>query len=269
MRSCMTRSALARASLSAATIKSSRISFSSGFMSDGSRDTLLACPFAVVTTLTAPPPATPSTSIRSSSAWASASFCCMAWACFMMPIRSRIPHLSSWILVPLRTVRGVAPAHKLRLGIRRRRALLAHVHDLGTREAVQHGADQRMADGIVRPLPLGVPALLVEGRRAGFRRGRHHPAAARPVMEEPTQVVQDRAAGAGREIELDPAVLEGDEPGVALQRNLQADLTPLPAQSYHVLEATEARAGGFRLRARRLRARPRGSEGRRAGRLPR
>src|SRR5215831_10785756 len=91
--SCSKVSALRRASAWAATTRSSAISFSSGFINDGSNLTLLSSPLAVIVTRTMPPPAVPSTSIWSSSACMASILVLSSVACFIRPRKSAISRL--------------------------------------------------------------------------------------------------------------------------------------------------------------------------------
>ncbi len=54
--------------------------------------TPLSSPEPARLTLTRPAPDWPSTTVSASLAWASCSFCCIAWACFMIEFRSFISY---------------------------------------------------------------------------------------------------------------------------------------------------------------------------------
>ena len=90
IRSAWAASSLALASAWAATIRSASISMSSGSTTLLSIRTAPMTPAPESDTLTSPLPADPSITVSANRAWASCSFCCMTWACFMIAFRSFI-----------------------------------------------------------------------------------------------------------------------------------------------------------------------------------
>src|SRR4051794_35533540 len=92
---------------------------------------LASSPEPFSTSLTMPPPEVPSTSSSASFAWASASFSCMALACFIREFRS-----FTSILV------GLGVVVRRRGGRRLRRGKGAHPDDLGAREGFHHLAHE-------------------------------------------------------------------------------------------------------------------------------
>src|SRR5579872_7510970 len=263
--SSSTRSALARASAWAATIRSSAISFSSAFISDGSMTIPFIAPLALKITRTMPPPDWPSTSMWSSSACASCSLACMAWACFINPMRSG---MSVKLLKIVLTERNVAIGDVVvdgrRAGLRRIawRVRPAHIDDLGAGEALQHLLHQRMRGDAAQALLLLGLGDFAQSRR--FRAGDEsdHPALARPFLQAASERLGDLRRGALDQREGDAARLETREAHVALQGGLQLNVALRARQRDDVLEPGESWPRRSRRLRRRGRRRPRlGAQG--------
>src|SRR6478672_675823 len=205
----MTSSALRRASAWAATSRSSRISFSSGLTSESSIFTPLSSPLALSFTATMPPPAEPSTSMRSSSAWSSCILVCSCAACFIIPKKSAIVS-SSLVPFPVVAEPDIVGKRNIRVGgdrLRNRVLAAAHADNLGAGETFQHRLDQRI--GAHPDLELGLFHVRhrLQRRRAGLARDHDHPRPAGPELELAGQIVDQRLGGARLERDFKRAVL--------------------------------------------------------------
>src|SRR5579863_6330620 len=119
-------------------------------------------------TATMPPPAKPSTSMRSSSACIASIFDLNSAACFIRPMKSAMNTLYLLVVavvgfaVRLRTQRQVIGIGCGRAGGR------AHVDDLGAGEFRQHRRHQRIGAYAVFQLGLAGLGLRPQTRRAGL-----------------------------------------------------------------------------------------------------
>ena len=125
---------------------------------------------------------------------------------------------------------------------------------------------ERMIGRPFLALTLGGFRLLAQGRRAFFRRQRHHPTLAGPFLERAGEVVCDGAVAGFGEAEFDMAFLETHEAHIAFEGRFQHDLALLAGERHHILEAAKphGRFGLRRLGARlrmRLRRRQRHGAG--------
>src|SRR3984957_21258586 len=246
--SCSRISSLRRASACAATIKSSTISFWSGLSSESSTWTPRRSPLPESFTVSMPPPAVPSTSMRSSSACMVSIFDLSSAACFIRPRKSGIE-----VALVVRCFRHL-------IGARGRAGWRAHLNDFGAGEARQHRLHQWIAARVALELRLALFGLRTQRRRAGLGGDHHHPAPAGPFMELFRQVADQHFRRARFERDFELAVLESNQPHVAFQRALQRDVAFFGGERDQILEAVErARwrillgAAGDRLLQRRCR----------------
>src|SRR6266436_1558254 len=238
-------------------MRSSVISLSSGFISDGSRLTDLTSPFAVIFTVTIPPPAAPSTSMRSSSACIASILDLSSLACFIKPKKSAISRLSLRAAHPPNPTLPLSPGkgegrdgalqivvHIVRpaMGAERRPAIVnrhfgrqlviiigsrdrrcrlrfwpPHGHDLGARKPRQHALHHRISLDAALEFLVARVELRPHRRLAGFRRDRHHPASPGKSREPLTEVADQRLGGARLQRDLQPAVFESYETYVSLK----------------------------------------------------
>src|ERR1700722_10069879 len=170
--SCSRISSLRRASAWAATNKSSTISFWSGLSSDSSTWTPRKSPLPEIFNVSMPPPAVPSTSIRSSSACMVSIFDFSSAACFIRPRKSGIG-----VALVIRHVRYIVGSGDRRAGGR------AYFDNLGAGKSCQHRLYQRIAARVALELRLTLFGLAAQRRRARFGGDHDHPAPAGPVVK--------------------------------------------------------------------------------------
>src|SRR5262249_49062669 len=225
-------------------MRSSVISFSSGFISDGSRLTDLTSPFAVIFTVTIPPPAVPSPSMRSSSACIASILDLSSLACFIKPKKSAISRLSSRAARPS-TLQIIIHIVRPAMGAERRGAIvnrhfgwrlvivngrdrlgglrfrLPDGHDLGAGKPRQHALHHRMGlDATLEFLAASVK-WRPHRRLAGLRRDRHHPAPPGQRREPPAEIADQRPGGARLQRDLQLAVFEAHQTYVSLKCSLE------------------------------------------------
>src|SRR6516162_2963937 len=131
------------------------------------------------------------------------------------------------------------------LGIPRRQRLwqgrraLAHVHDLGTRKAREHGLHERIRAHA--GLELSLPRLILRSDRRLALLGRYHdhPAPIRPLRELAREIVDQRLRGAALQSDLESAVLAAHQPHVALERKLDAEIALLRGKGDQILKARD------------------------------
>src|SRR5580704_17784299 len=226
--SCSKTSSLRRASAWAATIKSSTISFWSGLSSVSSTWTPRKSPLPEIFNVSMPPPAMPSTSMRSSSACMDSIFDFSSAACFIRPRKSGIE-----IPIVVRCFRHVVGAGGGRAARR------AHLDDFGAGEARQHRLHQRIAARVALELGLAFVGLAAQRRRAWLGGHDHHPAPAGPVMQLLRQFADQHFRRARFERDLELAILETHQPHVAFQGALERDVALLGGERDQILEAVE------------------------------
>src|SRR3984957_1616398 len=226
--SCSKISSLRRASACAATIKSSKISFWSGLSSDSSTWTPRRSPLPESFTVSMPPPAEPSTSMRSSSACMVSIFDFSSAACFIRPRKSGIE-----VALVIGCVRHIIGAGGGRAARR------AHLDDFGAGEARQHRLHQRIAARVALELRLAFVGLAAQRRRARFGGHHHHPAPAGPVMQLLRQFADQHFRRARFERDFELAILETNETHGAFQRALERDVALLGGERNKTLEAVE------------------------------
>src|SRR5580700_8373824 len=226
--SCSRISSLRRASACAATIKSSTISFWSDLSSVSSTWTPRRSPLPESFTVSMPPPAEPSTSMRSSSACMVSIFDFSSAACFIRPRKSGIE-----VALVIWRVRHIIGAGGGRAGRR------AHFDDFGAGEARQYRLHQGIAARVALELGLALFGLRAQRRRAGLGGDHDHPAPAGPIMELLRQVADQHFRRARFERDFELAVLESNQPHVAFQRALQRDVAFFGGERDQILEAVE------------------------------
>src|ERR1700761_6225584 len=159
------------------------ISFLSGLSSDSSILTWRRSLLPDSLTVSMPPPAVPSTSMRSSSACMFSILDLSSVACFIRPRKSGIVvTLTIW-----RHVVGIG----YRCAGRR-----THLDDLCAGETGQHGLHQRIAAHVVFQFGLAAFSLGPQRRFAGFGGDRHHPAPAGPFGKLFCKVIDQGSGGA-------------------------------------------------------------------------
>src|ERR1700733_7576453 len=226
--SCSRISSLRRASAGGATIGALTISFWSGLSSDSSTWTPRKSPLPEIFNVSMPPPAVPSTSMRSSSACMDSIFDFSSAACFIRPRKSGIG-----VALVIRHVRHIVGSGDRRAGGR------AYFDNLGAGKSCQHRLHQRIAARVALELGLALFGLRAQRRRARFGGDHDHPAPAGPIMKLLRQVADQHFCRARFERDFELAVLETHETDVAFQRALQRDVAFLGGGGAQMLEGGE------------------------------
>src|SRR6202030_720433 len=137
--------------------------FWSGLSRDSSTCTPRKSPLPEIFNVIMPPPAVPSTSMRSSSACMVSIFDLSSAACFIRPRKSGIE-----VALVVRCFRHL-------VGRGGRTSRRAHLDDFGAGEARQHRLHQRIVARVALELRLALFVLGAQRRRAWLGGNDHHP----------------------------------------------------------------------------------------------
>src|ERR1700732_2962169 len=246
--SCIASSALRLASLCAVTSRSSRISRSSGLISEGSILTPFTSTFVATRPLTRPPPEMPSTSTWPSSSCIACIFDCSCAACFIMPRKSAINR--SLLLVV--AVGALSEVFTTSMGFRRLGGKLAHLDHLGTWKSRQHLLHPRIGFGGALALVPYHFVLRAQRRLPGFVGDDHGPAPSGPLLQLAREVVDQRPCRAALQREFEPSVLEADQPDIGFQRGFGQQIALFGGERHQFGKASDpARRRGLGLGRRR------------------
>src|SRR6202048_1821798 len=246
--SCIASSALRLASLCAVTSRSSRISRSSGLISEGSILTPFTSIFPVMRTLTTPPPEMPSTSTWPSSSCIACIFDCSCAACFIMPRKSAI-NRSCLLCVPGGALSEVFTTS---MGFRRLGGKLAHLDHLGTRKSRQHLLHPRIGFGGALALVPYHFVLRAQRRLPGFVGDDHGPAPSGPLLQLAREIVDQRPCRAALQRDFEPPVLDADQPDIGLERGFGQQIALFGGERHQFGKACDpARRRALRLARRR------------------
>src|SRR5262245_4807721 len=220
--SCNTVSALRLASVWAATMRSSRISFPDGLSSESSILTPLRSPLAVSVIVSMPPPAVPSTSIRSSSACIACILDCNCAACFIKPRKSAMAS----VLAVGRNIR-----HRL-AGF----WILRHADNLGAWKAIENSLNKGIA--LHSPLDFCLLGfrLRTNCRRALFLGYNYDPALAGPAGQFALKIVHERFRGCRLHGDFELAILATYKAHIAFKCHLCGDVALINGERYQFLE---------------------------------